>query len=111
MYFTGCTETDGMLSPQLIPDDSVRTKYVTRVPNVTTNYFEILKKAWVSKPRVDIVLTKDGTPVVLTKVAINSGLVNGKFRIKYKEQETQTRWQDYVDTSTKGIKVHEIMVD
>ena len=92
-----------MLSPQLIPAESITPKLVTRMPDVAPNYFTITKTAWASKPRVDIVLTKDGTPVVLTKVAINSGLVDDRFKLRYKEQETDAIWKDYVDVS--GNKV------
>ena len=93
-----------MLTPQLIPTDSITPKLITSMPATAPNYFGILKTSWPSKPRLDIVLTKDGTPIVLTKVAINSGLGIDQFKLRYKEQETDPIWKDYLDAA--GNKVH-----
>ena len=94
-----------MLSAQLIPSESITTKSVSRTTDVAPNYFTITQSDWSLKPRLDIVLTKDGTPVVLTKVGINSGIVDDIFKLKYKEQETQTTWKNYIDPATNSIQV------
>ncbi|ELU10543.1 hypothetical protein CAPTEDRAFT_196226, partial [Capitella teleta] len=103
----GCTEIDGMLASQFIADRNVVLRGTSRVPDAGRNVFSIVKSAWPSKPRLDILLASDGTPVQVTKVALNSAVNKDTFRIKFKSNENEEKWSDFVVPGDDTITIFE----
>jgi hypothetical protein len=94
-----------MLASQFIADRNVILRGTSRVPDAGRNVFSIVKSAWPSKPRLDILLASDGTPVQVTKVALNSAVNKDTFRIKFKSNENEEKWSDFVVPGDDTITV------
>eukprot|EP00914_Ancora_sagittata_P006165 GHVO01012563.1.p1 GENE.GHVO01012563.1~~GHVO01012563.1.p1 ORF type:complete len:159 (-),score=8.73 GHVO01012563.1:31-507(-) len=101
----GCLEVDGMLTSQLISKRNMEVRGVNRIPEAGRNVFGIEKALWSSKPRLDIMLTSDGSPIEVTKVSVNSGPTKDTFRIKFKTSEAQAKWSEYIAPGQNQIKV------
>lgn len=93
-----------MLDPQIIPAENVEVRAVKKRDDVSPSYFTISQSQWDSKPRIDVVLTDDGTPVEVTKIAIKNPDQSSKFRIKYKAFASDDAVTDYTGGEDK-IKV------
>jgi hypothetical protein len=95
-----------MLSSQFIPNRNVEMRAASRVPQAGRNVFSIDVSDWASKPRFDILLASDGTPVQVTRVVLNSASGDVTFKMKFKNNENEEQWSDYVavgdDTITVG---------
>lgn len=105
VIFSGCMEVDGMANSQFIPNRNVETRATSRVPESGRNAFSIKISDWKLKPRIDVLMNGDGTPVQITRVVLNSGPKQDTFRIKYKATEDQEIWWDYVAPSDDTITV------
>lgn len=96
-----------MLSPELTPLQGIVSRGTLKLPNVERNYFVIKKADWTEKPRIDVKLTKDDSPIKVTRVVVNSGDESvASFRIKYKEDIAQEAWLSYSEAPEDTIKVN-----
>jgi hypothetical protein len=102
----GCIEVNGMESSQFIAKKNIETRGMTEVPEKGRNTFLTTAKQFAKeKPRIDIQLSGDGSPVPVTKVAIYSADEDGVFRIKYKETKNDDPWKDLILPGDDKISV------
>lgn len=92
--------------PQLIPKSSVTLRGTERVPDMGPNVFNIEKKMWNVKPRLDIQLQRDAAPVLVKKMVLDSSTnVKDMFKLKYKSDKSEPVWSGYNDFESDKIKV------
>jgi hypothetical protein len=82
-----------MTEPQLIADKNIATRNANPKPEAGRNVFVV--ENWEGKaPRVDVVLTPDGSTVQVTRVILSG---EGSFKLKFKKTEDQSQWDNYTE--------------